>query len=966
MKRLIILALLLQALLMGLQAASRIVALPSAELIKQSSQKQIYPAVRELSESGYGILHYNSAYVIAVTPPDQSTQTTGVKTLSAYPPARTLYLIGRIEGRPDPDWNRAGQMLLDLGTSVLLQSELDETGLRSMFDNPFTLLSLEPMRFPDTVMSPSASAAARTDIDTMLALVNTTSVQGLIQSLQDFQTRYAFADNRLQVAQWIQQQFISYGITNATLQSFSWQNTTQYNVVATIPGTVYPDQYIVVGGHHDSISGNSDPFTLAPGADDNASGSVAALEMARVMMASGYQPRTSIRFVTFAAEEFGLWGSKHYAQNALENAQNIRLMMNHDMIANQTSPGAWQVRLMPYDGSLEHSAYASQITEQYTDLETYYGNSNSGSSDSHPFWQRGYHVIYFFESDFSPVYHSAQDLVVNLNPAYCAEVIKASVACAATFADMPAAPYDLEIQDAGNGSTLVASWQGYNDPSIDHYNVYYSTVMGDWGTPDTTTQTSLAVGGLIQGQLYYFAVSAVDTFGNESYMIYSTGIPLTVPLEPQNFFDQPQFQSIALNWDANGELDLTGYQLFRSQSEGVLGDQIGGAITGNSYVDTAVVGSPAYYYYSLRAVDNDGNVSPFTQVVFSRPVTLDQGVLIVDETENMSGTNPFQPTDAQADDFYDSITTGVSTTQLDLNSLGRDLHLADIGIYSSILWHGNDQASMDYPYFVQDALMQYIQLGGNIMFSVYVPSMAFDLNSTYPRTFDPASFINGVIGIGEADYTATARFRFAIPVHDQFPPVSVDPDKTSPSLNGHILRVESIGPNPDCATIYNYGSDYESTAPQGVMNNMPIGVLNLNQSGKVCVVSFPLYNLYRDDAQDLVEYVMSEYFNETITAVDDPLDAPPALRILANYPNPFSGRTSFRVESISGTAPLRVEIYNLRGQLVRTLFAGSSPKSRLFEWDGRDGLQNLVAHGVYFVKASQGGAAVTRRMLLLH
>jgi leucyl aminopeptidase len=162
-------------------------------------------------------------------------------------------------------------------------------------------------------------------------------------------------------------QFQSFGVPDVQLFSFNWNNTTQYNVVATIPGTVYPDQYIVVGGHHDSINNSGDPYTSAPGADDNASGSVAALEMARVMMQSGYQPRASIRFITFAAEEFGLWGAKYYSAYAQDNNLNIRLMMNHDMIANNTAdPGDWEVRLMPYDGSMDHSAYALQLTEQYT------------------------------------------------------------------------------------------------------------------------------------------------------------------------------------------------------------------------------------------------------------------------------------------------------------------------------------------------------------------------------------------------------------------------------------------------------------------------------------------------------------------------------------------------------------------------------------------------------------------------
>jgi len=297
-------------------------------------------------------------------------------------------------------------------------------------------------------------------------------------------------------------------------------------------------------------------------------------------------------------------------------------------------------------------------------------------------------------------------------------------------------------------------------------------------------------------------------------------------------------------------------------------------------------------------VDQDGNASPFTQVVKSRPVTLDQGVLIVDETEDMSGTNPFMPTDQQADNFYAYASANFTTTELDINSLDENLRLADIGIYSSIIWHGNDQASMDYPYFARDALNQYIQAGGNVFFSVYFPSLAFELNANYPGNFNSDSFIYDVIGIASADYSGNAaRFRFAIPAQGQIPAVSVDPEKTLSVMNGHIIRVESIGASPGCTTIYNYGTDYADDTPQGAMAGMPVGVLNLNQSGKVCVVSFPLYNIYQDDARNLIDYVLTEYFGETFSPAEDPGLAPAGgISISTNHPNPFKGETSFRLE----------------------------------------------------------------------
>ena len=959
---------LLAILLLGslaLSAASTIAALPVSDLPSGPGRDNLYLQVKSLADQGWAVLHYDRGQVIAAVPESQFRRYPGLHRLADE--TAPLYLIGKLEGASRQDLASVGKVLLELDSAFLVESGLNEIEIGKLIRNEFSRLPLQPMRFSDTALRLSAATETRTSVAELVAAVNVTSVTSLLQGLQDLQTRYALANNRLQVAQWIQQQFQSFGVTDVQLQSFNWQGTQQYNVVATIPGTVYPYEYIIVGGHHDSRANDADSYTLAPGSDDNGSGTVAALETARVMMQTGYQPRCSVRFITFAAEEFGLWGSKDYATYADNTDLNIRLMINHDMLANNThSPDQWQVRLMPYDGSLDHSAYAAQLTEQYTALDAYYGSANSGSSDSHPFWQHGFNVIYFFESDFSPVYHTSLDVIANLDPVYCTEVIKASVACSASFADMPAAPIEFSVRDTGTGTSILAEWIGYTDPSIDHYNVYHSATFGNWGTPATTEGNAYSFTGLTEGQLYHFAVSTVDIFGNESYLVYASGTPHSVPLEPQNLTDYPMFDVIQLAWDPNSELDLHYYRVYRSQSEGVLGELVANVPgISHTYNDTDVTGSELYYHYSVCAVDTDGNASPFTQAVSSRPITLDQGVLIVDETENLGGTNPLQPNDIQVDSFYQSITQGFPVTELDLDDLAGNLRLADLSVYSSIIWHGNDFASMDYPYAVREVLEDYLFSGGNIFFSLYQPSMAFELNATYPETFGEGDFIHDVLGIQDVDYSNAARFNAAIPVHDQFPAVQIDPDKTGASLNGHILRVESIGSVDACPTVYTYGSAFADDSPQGVMNGLPIGVLNLDYQGKALTLSFPLYSLYEAHAKALVRYVLTQYFGEAYTSADDPA-APPvgAVKLSANHPNPFAGSTSFRVEC-KDSAPLNVGVFNLRGQRVKTLFDGPAAKSLLLNWNGEDSRGEPVASGVFLLRASQGGTTVTRRMLLI-
>ncbi|GEM_PF-4131406 len=95
------------------------------------------------------------------------------------------------------------------------------------------------------------------------------------------------------------------------------------NVVGDIPGSVEPDEYVIVGAHIDSTP-------LGTGATDNAAGSAAVLEAARLLAKSGAKPKRTIRFILFAGEESGLLGSKAYVAAHPELMPKISAMYNMD------------------------------------------------------------------------------------------------------------------------------------------------------------------------------------------------------------------------------------------------------------------------------------------------------------------------------------------------------------------------------------------------------------------------------------------------------------------------------------------------------------------------------------------------------------------------------------------------------------------------------------------------------------
>src|SRR6185295_1376181 len=108
------------------------------------------------------------------------------------------------------------------------------------------------------------------------------------------------------------------------------QPTVLTNVVATLKGATDPTRVYVVSGHYDSMcSSPVDAKCDAPGANDDASGSAAVIEMARVMSKRKYD--ATIVFMTVPGEEQGLLGAAHYAEEAKKAKMNIEAMFTNDI-----------------------------------------------------------------------------------------------------------------------------------------------------------------------------------------------------------------------------------------------------------------------------------------------------------------------------------------------------------------------------------------------------------------------------------------------------------------------------------------------------------------------------------------------------------------------------------------------------------------------------------------------------------
>lgn len=115
-----------------------------------------------------------------------------------------------------------------------------------------------------------------------------------------------------------------------------------YNVIADIPGTEFPDQYVVVGGHLDSWDG-------ATGATDNATGCATTIEAARLLMAAGAKPRRTIRFMLWTGEEQGLLGSRAWVEKHKDDvSQNASAVFVHDGGTNYVAGIRCTEAMKPY------------------------------------------------------------------------------------------------------------------------------------------------------------------------------------------------------------------------------------------------------------------------------------------------------------------------------------------------------------------------------------------------------------------------------------------------------------------------------------------------------------------------------------------------------------------------------------------------------------------------------------------
>lgn len=267
----------------------------------------------------------------------------------------------------------------------------------------------------------------------LVDLVSEPALGVTIQDLERFKTRYANTASCDSAASYLLEAFSRLGLSaESDPFTFGANAYPTRNIVATLEGKTRPDLIVLLGAHFDSTS--NEAATRAPGADDNASGTAAVLEIARIF--SGRSFDFTVKFICFSAEEWGLYGSKHYAGAARARGEKILAVLNLDMIAYTDR--------LPEDLDLIVNSRSAWLFNRYAICASLYAplgllkvlNPNMRYSDHAPFWDQGYSAVLGIEDvDVpNPYYHKATDLITTLNMNFAAAVTKLTLAVAAGLA----------------------------------------------------------------------------------------------------------------------------------------------------------------------------------------------------------------------------------------------------------------------------------------------------------------------------------------------------------------------------------------------------------------------------------------------------------------------------------------------------------------------------------------------------
>ena len=334
------------------------------------------------------------------------------------------------------------------------------------------------------------------------------------------------------------------------------------NVVATLKGSQpeATDRIYVVSGHYDSMCNSpTDAKCDAPGANDDASGTAAVLEMARVMAKNEFD--ATIVFMAVAGEEQSLLGSTHFAEQAKQKNWNIDAMFTNDIVGNTLGGNGLRdrnhVRVFsegvpsnetPAEAAVrrsvggENDSASRQLARfiketgdafvpQFKVTMIYRRDRYGRGGDHIPFLERGYPAVRFTEvnEEFRHQHQNVRvengvqfgDLPEFVDFAYVANVARVNAASLAALAWAPSRPKGVTIVAQRLSNDTELRWEANKEPDLAGYEIVWrDTTAAVWtDSKPIGNVTSFTMKGMSKDN-YFFGVRAIDKDGNKSPVTY--------------------------------------------------------------------------------------------------------------------------------------------------------------------------------------------------------------------------------------------------------------------------------------------------------------------------------------------------------------------------------------------------------------------------------------------------------------
>jgi len=339
------------------------------------------------------------------------------------------------------------------------------------------------------------------------------------------------------------------------------QETTLKNVVATLKGTdPNDDRKIIISAHLDSRAAlDNDNTSFAPGANDDASGIAAILELIRIMSTRDFS--ATIVFIALSGEEHGLYGAKHMAAKAKQEKWNITAMLNNDMIGNSGSSETFlndnmQVRVfsegipafetdqmasLRKQTSGENDSKARQLAryiketgERYVEqmnVTLIFRNDRFGRGGDHtPFCQEGFTAVRI--SEYNENYDRTHKIPVVVDGIqigdmpdyvdyeYVRKNAGINLSTIANLALAPCEPINCGIVTGGLTNKTILRWdspaQGVKPAG--YYILMRETFQPLWEKKIFVTGNEVTLP--YSKDNYFFGVQAVDAAGHESIAVF--------------------------------------------------------------------------------------------------------------------------------------------------------------------------------------------------------------------------------------------------------------------------------------------------------------------------------------------------------------------------------------------------------------------------------------------------------------